>query len=243
MSGIICAWAANMSQSSTQWYEDEYIPSTTSKLAQHALHCELVGTGLGAEVDGIGTQEAPWKWLTLYEVDDANKATAATYDESNRPAMAGGLEHARLDVRTYEELKRWQADDWEGEYADIASVAVMEWQVEEGREKEVLDFYKAEAAPTIASSPEVLRFRMFKIQNATVFKAGLYETLGKETTHTYLTVAELEREEWPWDVVVVLGENPKWREYFDSQKAVKWQSSHYLVKRSYPDPDEDGKDI
>jgi hypothetical protein len=128
----------------------------------------------------------------------------------------------------------------------------MEWQVAEGNEKDVLDFYKAEAAPTIASSPDVLRFRMLKINNATVLKAGSYETLEKEKLHTYLTLVELETEEWPWDVVIALGEKPKWREYWEGQKVVvsgtvhfyltlladslqKWQSSHYLVKRSYPE--------
>ncbi|KAF9693129.1 hypothetical protein EKO04_008633 [Ascochyta lentis] len=240
MSGVICTWAANIPQSSEEWYEEEYIPSMATKLAQHALHCEVVETGLDEEVDGVGTQEAPWKWLTVYEVDDADKATAATYDESNHASMTGGLEHARFDVRTYSELARWQADDWQGEHADIASVAVMEWQVEEGREKEVIDFYKAEAAPTIASSPDVLRFRIFKIQNATVLKAGSYDTLEQKNLHTYLTLAELESEEWPWDVVVALGEKPQWRKYFEGQTVVKWQSSHYLVKRSYPDADEDG---
>lgn len=138
------------------------------------------------------------------------------------------------------------------DHADVASVAVMEWQIAEGEEKEVIDFYKAEAAPTIASSPDVLRFRMFKINNATVLKADSYETLQKEKLHTYLTLVELESEEWPWDVVIALGEKPKWREYFEGQKVVvsanqtpivgkkshkvqKWQSSHYLVKRSYPE--------
>ena len=106
------------------------------------------------------------------------------------------------------------------DHADIVSVAVMEWQVEEGDEKEVMDFYQSEAAPTIAASPDVLRFRMFKIKNATVLKAGSYETLEKKKLHTYLTLAELESEEWPWDVVIALGENPKWREYFDGQKIV-----------------------
>lgn len=106
------------------------------------------------------------------------------------------------------------------DHADIASVAVMEWQVAEGDEKAVLDFYKSEAAPTIASSPEVLRFRMFKIRNATVLKANSYETLEKEKLHTYLTLAELETEEWPWDVVIALGGKPKWREYWEEQKVV-----------------------
>jgi hypothetical protein len=96
----------------------------------------------------------------------------------------------------------------------------MEWQVSSDQEKEVLDFYTSEAAPTIASSPDVLRFRLFKIKNATVLKSGSYETLPQKITHTYLTLAELESEEWPWDVVVALGEKAKWREYFDGQKVV-----------------------
>lgn len=142
------------------------------------------------------------------------------------------------------------------DHADVASVAVMEWQIKEGDEKEVLDFYKAEAAPTIASSPDVLRFRMLKINNATVLKANSYETLQTDKLHTYLTLVELECEEWPWDVVIALGEKPKWREYFEGQKVVvstdatpdvgkksdkiqKWQSSHYLVKRSYPGDGDD----
>lgn len=127
----------------------------------------------------------------------------------------------------------------------------MEWQIEEGKEKEVLDFYKNEAAPTIASSPDVLRFRLLKIKNATVKQADSYETLEQKKLHTYLTLAEMECEEWPWDVVIALGEKPKWKEYFEDQKVVvsqityfsssvidttqKWQSSHYLVRRSYPE--------
>lgn len=141
------------------------------------------------------------------------------------------------------------------DHEDIASVAVMEWQVPEEEEKDVIDFYKSEAAPTIASSPDVLRFRMFKVRNATVLEAGSYRTLEKEKLHTYLTLAELETEEWPWDVVVALSEKEKWRQYWEGQKVVvrtttvltfdliansmqKWQSSHYLVKRSFPEETE-----
>lgn len=106
------------------------------------------------------------------------------------------------------------------EHRDVASVAVMEWQVEEAAETEVLDFYKTKAAPTIASSPDVLRFRMFKIKNATVLKSDSYETLEKKRLHKFLTLIELETEDWPWDVVVALGETPKWREYFEAQEVV-----------------------
>lgn len=118
MAGVLCTWGANIPESSEQWYEDEYIPSMASKLAQHALHCEVVEVGLDEDVDGVGTQEAPWKWLTVYEMDNADKATDATYDETNHPPMTGGLEKTRFDVRTYEELKRWQAGDWKGGMRD-----------------------------------------------------------------------------------------------------------------------------
>jgi hypothetical protein len=114
MSGVLCTWAANIPPSSEQWYEDEYIPLMTSRIAQQTLHCEVVDTGLDEDVDGVGTQEAPWKWLTVYEIENADKATQQTYDENNHPSMTGGLEAARFDVRTYEELKRWQTNDWKG---------------------------------------------------------------------------------------------------------------------------------
>lgn len=114
MSGVLCAWAANISEASEGWYEEEYIPSMTAKLAQHTLHCELVETGLDNELDGVGEREAPWKWLTVYEMEDAVKATESMYDESNHASMTGDLARARFDVRTYEEMKRWQQGDWQG---------------------------------------------------------------------------------------------------------------------------------
>lgn len=85
----------------------------TTKLAQHSLHCELVEVGLDDDVDGVGEREAPWKWLTVYEMEDIGKATDATYDESNHAQMTGPLRQARFDVRTYEEVFKLQQDDWD----------------------------------------------------------------------------------------------------------------------------------
>lgn len=113
MTGVLCVWAANIPEPSETWYEDNYIPSMTKKLSEQTLHCELVESGLDNEVEGVGEREAPWKWLTIYEMEDARKATEATYDESNHVAMTGPLAQARFDVRTYEEVKRWQKD-WDG---------------------------------------------------------------------------------------------------------------------------------
>jgi hypothetical protein len=114
MSGVLCAWAANVPNASEGWYEGEYIPSMASKLAQHALHCELVEVGLDDEVDGVGEREAPCKWLTVYEMDNADKATDSTYDKSNHISMTGPMANARFDVRTYEEVGRWQEGAWDG---------------------------------------------------------------------------------------------------------------------------------
>jgi hypothetical protein len=61
---------------------------------------------------------------------------------------------------------------------------------------------------------------MFKIKNATLLEADSHETPKNKNLHTYLTLVELESEEWPWDVVIALSEKPKWREYFEGQKVV-----------------------
>lgn len=124
--------------------------------------------------------------------------------------------------------------DRDAEHVDVVSVALMEWQIKDDYEKAVLDFYFSEAAPTIAASPDVLRFRLLKVDNATVLKAQSYDTLEKQKLHTYLSLVELESEEWPWDVVIALGENPKWKEYFEDQKAVvsvlvRWGSRRTLI--------------
>lgn len=134
---------------------------------------------------------------------------------------SGGNKATGMAVRIlHEQAYSASKTDGKADHADVVSVAVMEWQVKEGDEKAIVDFYHSEAAPTIAGSPDVLRFRMLKIQNATVLKAGSYDTLEKDKLHTYLTLVELETEEWPWDVVIALGELPKWRDYWEGQKAV-----------------------
>ena len=114
MAGVLCVWAANVPEASEQWYEETYIPAMTTKLCEQSLHCEVNETGLDTELDGVGGREAPWKWLTVYEIEDAAQLAKEMYDESNHPAMTGGLEHTRFDVRLYDEIKRWQQGDWDG---------------------------------------------------------------------------------------------------------------------------------
>jgi hypothetical protein len=102
----------------------------------------------------------------------------------------------------------------------IASVAAMEWRVSADKEEEVLKYYNEVVGPTISSSPDVLRFRVFAIDNATIMQGGKYTTKEKDVLHTYFTLVELESEEWPWDVVVDLADTNGWKNYFETQKVV-----------------------
>jgi hypothetical protein len=96
----------------------------------------------------------------------------------------------------------------------------MEWRVTAEKAEEVLKYYNEVVGPTISSSPDVLRFRVFLIDNATIMQGGTYSTKEKDELHTYFTLVELESEEWPWDVVVDLADTQGWKEYFETQKVV-----------------------
>ncbi|CAO2653446.1 Nn.00g028570.m01.CDS01 [Neocucurbitaria sp. VM-36] len=233
MSGILCVWA-NLPKGTTEWYENEYVPNRCSQNAIHALHSEKISNGMEAEPNG--KLDAPWDLLTVYEIPEIRIATDSCYDKSNHPSndlLAGALKDARFDTRTYRELKRWQAEDWNGDIANIASVAVMEWRVSADVEKDVLQFYTTVVGPTISSSPDVLRFRLFEVDNATVLQGSSYVTKEKDALLTYFTLVELESEQWPWDAVVELAEIDQWKEYFEQQTVVKWQVSDFLVKKRY----------
>jgi hypothetical protein len=96
----------------------------------------------------------------------------------------------------------------------------MEWRVPDDRMQEIFDFYTTAVAPNMIKSPDVLRFRVFEVDNATVLVSDKYETKPKDSLHTYFTLVEMETEEWPWDVILELDTLKKWREYFESQTVV-----------------------
>jgi hypothetical protein len=96
----------------------------------------------------------------------------------------------------------------------------MEWHVPIEQQDEILDFYTSYVGPLISSSPDILRFRLLKVSNATVLQGDSYVTKEKDGLHTFFTLVELETEEWPWDVVFELAENEKWKQYFEAQRTV-----------------------
>lgn len=240
MSGILCCWA-NLPEEAAEWYEDEYIPHMRNPNAAHSIHCEVTASGM--ENEPVGKLDSPWPWMTVYEIRDialSNKNTERAAKNPGEEVENGRLKTARFDVRTYRELKRWQEEDWEGEggggkiissdkapaglmpldIEHVASIAAMEWNVTADKEEEVLKFYEEVVGPTIASSPDVLRFRLFKIDHATTMDNGSYTIKNKDELHKYFTLVELESEEWPWDVVVELANEKCWTDYFEKQDVV-----------------------
>lgn len=115
MTGIMCVWAAELPESSDQWYEDEYIPEMVSRHSSRAILAETIETPLDKEFEGIGTRDVAFKSLAVYEVADVQKSINAARDKSNHPVMDGPLKETRFEVRLYELIISWQYDDeWDG---------------------------------------------------------------------------------------------------------------------------------
>ncbi|EUC42326.1 hypothetical protein COCMIDRAFT_8076 [Bipolaris oryzae ATCC 44560] len=236
--GVFCVWA-NLPEKVTEWYKDEYLAAQDHVDSVHTIQCEITASGM--EHEPVGKLDAPWPWLTVYEVKDVaqtNKEVDVVCNDLPEVAKSGPLKHVHFDVRSYREIKRWQDSDWEGDgSADIehvASVAAMEWTMDDDKEEEILKYYYDVVGPTISSSPDVLRFRLFKLDRAIVVDKDQKSTiLDNKNLHKYFTLVELASEEWPWDVVVDIAEKPGWAEYFETQTVVKWQLSHYLVRSAH----------
>jgi hypothetical protein len=96
----------------------------------------------------------------------------------------------------------------------------MEWRVPEDKQDEIFDFYTTFIAPKMIESPDVLRFRVYEVDNATVLQGDSFETKEKSSVHTYFTFVEMETEDWPWDAILELDTVERYREYFEGQKVV-----------------------
>jgi len=96
----------------------------------------------------------------------------------------------------------------------------MEWRISPGLEDEVIRWYTSFLAPKLSSSPDVLRMRLFEVDNATVLRGASYETKEKDALHTYFSLVEFATEDYPWDVVLAIAQDEYWRRYFENRDAV-----------------------
>jgi hypothetical protein len=114
MSGVLCVWA-KLPDDAINWYENEWMPLKRKLHAIHTLHCELTPSGF--EGEPIGHLDSPWPLCAVYEIDDVEKVSEQCYDTQYHPPaelLSGLLAEARFDIRSYNEVKTWQADDWDG---------------------------------------------------------------------------------------------------------------------------------
>lgn len=102
----------------------------------------------------------------------------------------------------------------------VVSVSATEWRVAASDYEEVMGFYTEVIAPTVVSSEEVLRLRIFEVDNATVFASGNYITKDKDAVHTYFTLIEIAGEDWPWDKILELSEFDQWKRQWETQDLV-----------------------
>jgi hypothetical protein len=104
--------------------------------------------------------------------------------------------------------------------SQIASVTAIEWHVPSDLRDEIMEWYESCVVTKMTSSPDVLRHRLFELDNATVLESAAHSTKAKESLHTYFSFVEFDTEDWPWDVILELAETEKWREWFEGQKVV-----------------------
>jgi hypothetical protein len=96
----------------------------------------------------------------------------------------------------------------------------MEWRVANDMHEEVLEFYTAQVAPKFAESEDMLRLRLFEVDNATTLQGSLFESKERDSSHGYFTLVEFDAEDWPWEDIIELGGNEKWKQYFEDSNVV-----------------------
>jgi hypothetical protein len=96
----------------------------------------------------------------------------------------------------------------------------MEWEPRAENEIEATEFYRDEVMPMFGMAPDILRIRWLRVKSATFLSAGSSEASSGTETYTYLTVAEMSCEEWPWGELLELNALSQWTELFEGQRGV-----------------------
>ena len=237
----MCCWA-NVNKEAAEWYEDEWVPRMRNSNIVHSIHCEITASGM--ENEPVGKLDSPWPYMTVHAVLNVDQANTDMRNKLFTPpddVLREVPQEPRFDIRTYREIKRWQLEEWEGEGGSgkmispdvggaglmppediehIASVTAMEWDVPADKEEEVLKYYMEVVGPTIANAPDVLRFRVFAVDRATSIKGVSSTEKDSKQLHKFFTLVELESEDWPWEVIVELADDQKWKDYFESNTVV-----------------------
>lgn len=102
---------------------------------------------------------------------------------------------------------------------------VVIWQPAADVHDELMDWFINEFTPGMLDSPELLRTRVFKLENVSYIRGQKQEEVDKASLHQYMTLWEFETEEFPWEIMVYLGSSEKWRLYVENGKLVCYRLS------------------
>lgn len=97
---------------------------------------------------------------------------------------------------------------------------VVLWQPSADVHDEVMEWFINEFTPGMLDSPELLRTRLFKLDNVSHIRGQKQEQVDKDSLLQYMTLWEFETEEFPWEILVYLGSSDKWRLYVEDGKFV-----------------------
>ncbi|KAH7397219.1 hypothetical protein BKA66DRAFT_408964 [Pyrenochaeta sp. MPI-SDFR-AT-0127] len=230
MSRIACIWADLADDAAAeQWYEDKHIPDVISRLDTTARNAEQAEDNMFKEVAGIDG-----KYMTVYDLSedkDAKDVDAQIYPKAD--ALSAD---ARFHARCYTECANWFGDEWRADVHDIQMWIVVRWQPVEAVHDQFVDWFRDEFAPGMLESPELLRMRIFQLENASTVKDQKHEQQDTSSLYRYLTFWEFDCDELPWEILVYLGSSDRWRYYVEGGH-LNWQIRQYLVNRVYPEDD------
>ncbi|OAK96595.1 hypothetical protein IQ06DRAFT_296634 [Phaeosphaeriaceae sp. SRC1lsM3a] len=229
MSRVACAWADLVEDADTEtWYEETHVSDAASKIASIARNCEQVEDNMFKEVPGI-----EGRYMTLYDLpDDATNINAQIL-----PDPARLPEDTKIETRIYDELPQTSADSRElPDVRDIQMFIVVRWQPVAAVHDDFVEWFRNEFAPGMLESPELLRTRIFKIQEASTFENNEVKDQSTSNMFQYMTIWEFDCDELPWEILVYLGSSERWRYYVEGGH-LQWQIAQYLVNRVYPEDD------
>jgi hypothetical protein len=111
---------------------------------------------------------------------------------------------------------------------------VVLWQPVSAIHDDFVEWFRTDFAPGMLESPELLRTRIFKLQQASVLQNGQMKEKNINSMFNYMTVWEFDCEDLPWEILVYLGSSERWRYYVEGGH-VQWQIAQFLVNRTYPE--------
>lgn len=106
---------------------------------------------------------------------------------------------------------------------------VVLWQPNEDVHDQFVDWFKNEFAPGMLESPELLRTRIFKLENASLIQNGAHEQQDTSKVYSYLTFWEFDCDDLPWEILVYLGSSERWRYYVEGGHLVR----RYIHRHSW----------